>query len=200
MWDLLAKHALEVIFGVVATVTSIVAVYYARKSLQLDRESHLTDPHRSVHVFLSREAMISSLLRMYDDAEHGDCIWAQTVSMRNYPGKVRDKVLKAAGNGVTYRFIVNESSPAVDEFLRLFDPVKSAEIVRSSDNKIRVQGLSDREVVIAFPTLTTYTAVRFTDRVFVKIMRGWFDSRFETIADSEGRTAGRNPKIGDEGA
>ena len=46
---------------------------------------------------------------------------------------------------------------------------------------ISVQGLSDREVVIALPGIESYSAVLVRNPNFVKIMKNWFDARFDEM-------------------
>ena len=71
--------------------------------------------------------------------------------------------------------VIHLHSPAAVEFRALFDPIERAEVVELSGNSISMQGLSDREVVIAFPGVESYTAVLVRDKYFVGIIRSWFD-------------------------
>lgn len=61
------------------------------------------------------------------------------------------KILELAGRGVRFQMVINQHSPSAEEFCGLFDPIKGAEIIEAPNNAISMQGLSDREVVIAFP-------------------------------------------------
>ena len=140
---------------------------------------NLVENGRHAGLFLSREAMISYLLEMYDRAENGDLIWAQCIRCTDFTTEVRKKILDAAGKGVRFRMLINAHSPAADDFRTLFDPIESAEILESTDNAISMQGLSDKEVVIAFPGVESYTAVLIRDKYFTRIMRTWFSDRFE---------------------
>lgn len=133
------------------------------------------DGSRKVRLFLSREAMIKYLLEMYDHAEAGDIIWAQCVRCNDFTPKVRKKILEAAGRGVFFQMAANSHSPAVKEFRRLFDPIVEAQIIELPDIVISMQGLSDREVVIAFPGIDSYTAVLIRDKDFTKLMNRWFN-------------------------
>ena len=65
----------------------------------------------------------------------------------------------------------------MEEFRALFDPIEAAEVIEVPDNAILMQGLSDREVVIAFPGMELYTAVLVRDIYFVGIIGSWFDPR-----------------------
>lgn len=53
----------------------------------------------------------------------------------------------------------------------LFDPIEGAEVIEAQDNAISMQGLSDREVVIAFRGVESYTAVLVRAKFFVRIIR-----------------------------
>jgi hypothetical protein len=91
------------------------------------------------------------------------------------------QILKAAGRGVRFRMMVNKYSPSLDEFRALFEPIHNAELVEGKDNAISLQGLSEREVVIAFPGVDSYTAVLVRDQYFVQIIQSWFDERFQRL-------------------
>ena len=119
--------------------------------------------------------MIKYLLEMYDKAEVNDVIWAQCVRCTDFTPKVRQKILEAAGRGVRFQMIINKYSPAAEEFRTLFDPIEGAEVIEAPDNAISMQGLSDREVLIAFPGVEAYTAALVRDKYFVRIVKGWFD-------------------------
>ena len=77
--------------------------------------------------------------------------------------------------------VINKHSPAVEEFRALFDPIEGAGVIEASDNAISMQGLSDREVVIAFPGVESYTAILVRDQYFVQLIRAWFEGRIQRI-------------------
>ena len=137
----------------------------------------MLDEGRRAGLFLSREAMIEYLLQMYEKAEEGDTIWAQCIRCTDFTPAVRKQILKAAGKGVRFRMLINQHSPSVEEFHSLFDPIEGAEVVEAPDNTISLQGLSDREVVIAFAGIESYTAVLVRSMHFARIIKGWFDDR-----------------------
>jgi len=58
---------------------------------------------------------------------------------------------------------IDKHSPAAEEFHGLFDPIEGAEIIEAPDNAISMQGLSNRELVIAFPGVESYMAVIVRD-------------------------------------
>jgi hypothetical protein len=181
MLRFLSQYGLEILFGTISAMTSVLAIYYARQSNRLAQQLTLRDARRSVEVFLTREVMIGSLLAQYTAAKSDEEIWAHTVGLQNYPGDVHDRILSAASKGVTFRLIVDVGSPGLTEFLKLFEPIRQAAIVGAHDNKLRVQGLGKREVIIALPTLTTYTALRITDENFVALVKDWYDRKWATL-------------------
>lgn len=178
MGSFLTNNIVNIVFGITTLITSAIALYYRRLEHRR-RVEHVLEEGRKVGLFLSREAMIQYLLQMYDKAEAGDVIWAQCVRCTNFTSKVRNKILEAAGRGVKFRMVINQYSPAVEEFRALFEPIEGAQVTTSPDNEISLQGLSDREVVIAFPGIETYTAVLVRDQYFVGIIKTWFKKRLE---------------------
>ena len=71
--------------------------------------------------------------------------------------------------------VVNQHSPATEEFSALFDPIEGAEDIKAPDNAISMQGLSDHELVIAVPGVEPYSAMLIRDKYFVGIVKSWFD-------------------------
>lgn len=178
MGAFLSQNIVSIIFGITTVITSVIALRYKRLDHEL-RVERILDDGRRAGLFLSREAMIKYLLEMYDQAETGDVIWAQCVRCTDFTPEVRTKILEAAGRGVRFLMVINKHSPAAEEFRGLFDPIEGAEIIEAPDNAISMQGLSDREVVIAFPGVESYTAVLVRDKYFVGIVRRWFDRHAE---------------------
>ena len=178
MKNFLSENIVNIIFGITTVISSAIALHYRRLEHRQQVEK-VVDEGRRAGLFLSREAMIKYLLQMYDKAEEGDVIWAQCVRCTDFTPAVRKKILKAAGKGVRFRMLINQHSPAVEEFHTLFDPIEGAEVVEAPDNAISLQGLSDREVVIAFPGVESYTATLIRSTHFVRIIKVWFDGRFD---------------------
>jgi hypothetical protein len=172
------QNIISIIFGITTVFTSVIALRYKRLEHE-QRVERIMDEGRKVGLFLSREAMIKYLLEMYDLAKAGDVIWAQCVRCTDFTPDVRKKILEAAGRGVRFQMVINQHSPAVEEFRALFAPIEGAEVIESPDNAISMQGLSDREVVIAFPGMESYTAVFIRDPYFVRILWTWSNKRLE---------------------
>jgi hypothetical protein len=158
MGSFIVNNIVSIIFGITTLLTSMLALHYKRLEHRQTVEQVLNEG-RKVGLFLSREAMIKYLLEMYDQAQAGDVIWAQCVRCTDFTPEVRKKILEAAGRGVRFQMVINQHSPAAEEFRALFAPIASAEVIESPDNAISMQGLSNREVVIAFPGMESYTAV-----------------------------------------
>jgi hypothetical protein len=171
-WDLTVK----VVLGIATIILSIVALHYKRLEHRKKVEE-IVDGNAKIALFISRQSMLKHLLGMYERASSGDEIWGQCVSCNDYSQGVRDKVLEAAGRGISYRIIANRSTSSAD-FLALFNPLKSTQVVLADDNTFRIQGLSERECVIALPSASFYAAVVFRDPEIVKIFRRWFGERF----------------------
>jgi hypothetical protein len=99
------------------------------------------------------------------------------VRCTDFTPEVPTKIMEAASRGVRFQMVINKHSPSAEEFGGLFDPIEGAEIIEAPNNAISMQGLSDREVVIAFPGVGSYTAVLVRDKYFVGIVKSWFDRR-----------------------
>ena len=78
--------------------------------------------------------------------------------------------------------VINKQLPTGEEFRALFDPIEGAGVIEAPDNAILLQGLSDREVVIAFPAMESYTTVLIRDRYFGQLIRAWFNKRVQRVA------------------
>lgn len=178
MKEFLSENIVNIIFGTTTVISSAIAIHYKRLEHRQQVEKVL-DEGRQAGLFLSRAAMIKYLLEMYDEAESGDVIWAQCVRCTDFSPTVRKQILKAAGKGVHFKMIINNYSPSLDDFQALFQPLHSAELIAGTDNAISLQGLSDKEIVIAFPGMESYTAVLIRNTYFVTIIRAWFDGRFK---------------------
>jgi hypothetical protein len=176
----LSQNIVSIIFGITTAITSIIALRYMRLEHRREVEE-VIDGGRKVKLFLSRETMIKYLLEMYDQAGEGDVIWAQCVRCVDFTPKVRTKILEAAGRGVRFQMVVYKHSPAVDDFRALFEPIENAEVIEVPGIALSLQGLSNREVVIAFPSMDSYTSVLIRDQDFVRIVKAWFDNQFDAL-------------------
>ena len=142
------------------------------------------DESEQIQLYLTREAMMKGLKNMYKSSHVGDIIWGQCVGCGAYSGDVREVVLKAASRGVGFKIILNAAAPAKDDLRTVFAPLKTAKLKEAMDNHIRIQGLSDREVIVAFPSTSAYTAVRIREPNFLSIIKSYFDKHWVAISDS----------------
>jgi hypothetical protein len=186
MGAFLSQNIVSIVFGITTVISSAIALYYQRLQHRL-AVGEVLETGRRAGLFLSREAMVRYLLQMYDEAEHGDVIWAQCVRCTDFTPAVRKQILKAAGQGVRFRMIINQYSPSLKEFQALFEPLHRAGLVEGPDNALSLQGLSDKEVVIAFPGVESYTAVLIRDRYFAQLMKTWFNARFDKLVMEKGK-------------
>ena len=180
MGAFLSQNIVSIIFGITTVITSVIALHYARLEHRREVEEEI-DGGRKVKLFLSRRAMIKYLLEMYDQAEDGDVIWAQCVRCVDFTPEVRTKILEAAGRGVSFQMVVYKHSPAVDDFRALFEPIGNADVIEVPGIALSLQGLSNREVVIAFPSMDSYTSVLIRDQDFARVIKAWFDIQFEAL-------------------
>ena len=139
----------------------------------------LEDSGKKVVLFLNRDSMIEYFVEMYEKAMQGDVIWAQGTSHTAYPKNLKEHMLRMADHGVRFEVIVNAHSPTANEFKDLLRSISTARFVERTDNVIRIQGLSDKEVIIPLPTTESYAAVVIRDTYLVTILRNWFINRFK---------------------
>jgi len=176
-----SEHVVEIVFGVVTAALSAYAIRLKIREQQQTLEG-IVGADRKASLFLSRAAMAKALVEMYSHAERGDVIWGQCIGCDEYTPDVQGLILRAASKGVRHKVIVNAYAPTLEEFRAVFDPLSTAEVVEGRDNAVRIQGLSDKEVVVSIPELARYTGLLIRDAGVVGILREWFDHRFDDIA------------------
>lgn len=163
----------QITIGAISVVLAAIALNFTirRHRLDVSRTLNVSD---YLEVFLSREKMVTYLLAMYDRVEAGDIIWGQCVSCRNYSTSVRDKVLSAAAKGAKFEIIINSKSADKRKIISIYENLKHSKVIERYDSTISIQGLSNQEVVIAFPSLTGYVAICIKRKEVVDIIRSWF--------------------------
>ena len=185
--SIIIDNIFTIIFGIMATIMSFYVLKYKKMALDYKEKEHrlqvegIIDEGRHSVLFLTRESMVNYLIGMYKNANKGDVIWGQCVGCSSYTQEVRSRILDAAGRGIRFKIIVNSFSSALADFRALYDPFQDAELVEAKDNKLRIQGLSNREVVLAFPGVDSYTSVLIRNPHFVEIVKNWFDNRFDKL-------------------
>lgn len=180
--------------GIVIAVFSVVLSYIvAKRQINIAKQGYefqleeakqrveKTFVNGNIEVYLSRDAAIKGILRNYEEAEPGDCIWTQCVGCGDYGNEIKSLILGCAARGVKQKLILNATGPAIDELISLYKPLKNAIFITADDNALRIQGISDKLVIFSFRNLYTYTGVKIRDKEIVRILRDWFDCRFEEV-------------------
>lgn len=161
-------------------VSTCFAIYYKRKEYKATID-HIIQVSGKLTVYTTREKMLEHLHAMYAEAKAGEIIWGQNVSGNIY-GDVSGPIATAAARGVQFQMIftadIDEPTNQKRDLKQLFTILNSAVVIRS-DNDVRIQGLSDREVVIALPSNSKYIAILIKDEAVVRALRFWFLSRFK---------------------
>lgn len=180
MQALTIDRIVAIFFGITTLVTSVIALRYT--SLDHKRKvEEVVGTGRQATMFLSRNSMLKEMLAMYDRSEKDDVIWVQCVGCGDYSSSVRSKVLEAAGKGVRFKLIMNSYAPAIDQLRSIFEPLSSADLLEGQDNTLRIQGLSNKEVIIGLPGVDSYTGLRIRDVYLVAMIKDWYDTRFKRL-------------------
>lgn len=169
------------IFLLLTTIVSTCfAIYYKKKEYKAVVD-HTIQVSGKLTVYTTREKMLEHLHAMYAEAKAGEIIWGQSVSGNIY-GDVSGPIATAAARGVKFQMIftadIDQPSNRKRDLKQLFTILNGAVVIRK-DNDVRIQGLSDREAVIALPGSAKYIAILIKDEAVVRALRFWFLSRFE---------------------
>lgn len=184
IYTFIKEHGLTVLFGVVSAITSIIAARYRMLEYQKKIEE-VAGEGRQATIFLSRAAMLKQLLRMYVEAKSGEVVWGQCVGCSDYSSQVRIRISEAASRGVTFRMIINRYAPSRAELAALYTSLRGASVVEGLDNALRIQGVSDREVILGLPAVDSYTGVLIRDEFTVRLLHHWFDERFNQLLEDQ---------------
>ena len=171
-WSLL----IDALLLIITFVSTAAAIYYAHKSYKQNVEGTINISQK-LTVFQNRDSMVQYLHTMYLRAETSDVIWGQSMSGRHY-GDVQSKIMDAASRGVHFKMIFNAQAQTINQIEGIFRSLKSADVIALDDNKIRIQGLSNKEVVISLSDNMHYYAIAIRDEAVVEVLREWFDTRF----------------------
>ncbi len=180
MIDFIEENILTIIFGLIASITSIISIKYIKKEHDVT-VNKMIEVKDLASLYLTRDSMVKHMLIMLDEANAGDTIWGQCVGCSNYTDIVQEKSFDAVSRGAKFKVIVDKSAGAYEEFTRLLTSVKNTEVIGSDDNVLRIQGLSDREIIMGFRNVNSYVGVSIKNKYFVSILKNWFDNRFEEI-------------------
>jgi len=157
-------------------ISTIFAIYYKRKEYKVitNRTIRISS---LITIYETREAMLKGLHQMYDIAQPNDIIWGQSVSGRNY-GSVVDKISLAASRNVRFKFLFNKNASVINQIKDVFCTISTAQIKESEGNIVRIQGLSEKQVIIAISDYSSYIGLQISDPTIVCIFKEWFDKRF----------------------
>jgi phosphatidylserine/phosphatidylglycerophosphate/cardiolipin synthase-like enzyme len=185
---------ISVLAGILGVVIAVVALLYARRQTLIAKQSfdlQIEDTRRKleqavgderlVQLYLTREATVRAMLKNYNEATSGDVIWSQCVGCGDYGTDTKSIILGAAARGVDFKLIVNANSSTIKDMRQLYAPLKNAELIEATDSNIRIQGISDKVVIIAFRSIDSYTGLKIRDPHLVKIFEEWFDNRFTSL-------------------
>lgn len=176
IWGIELSDWINVVLVIITAISVISAIYFKKKEYMLANEQR-TKISGKLELFYNREAMLEYLRTMYDRATEKDIIWGQSITGRNY-GNVGDKILNAAARGVHYKMIFNKNAHSINQVINLFNAVDTAEVIELEDNNVRIQGLSNKEVMIAISSKSDYYGLLIKDESLVHLFREWFDARF----------------------
>jgi len=174
---------LTILSTVLAIGLTIFTAYLKRKEYKASVEK-IIEISKNLTVFTSRDSMLKHLHSMYDKAVSGDIVWGQSVTGGIY-GDISGKIVTAAARGVKYEMIFNSDvvkkkhTDLKHELESILKTVNSTVKLRD-DNDVRIQGLSDKEVVIALPTTNAYSAVLIKDSAVVRALHFWFNTRYNS--------------------
>jgi hypothetical protein len=178
MREFVLENLVSIIFGITSTVLATSSlVFYLRIEKQKQRIEEVLEVG-AITLFRSREGMTRALYEMYEQARRGDEIWGQCVGCRGYFATTKDTIFKAAGDGVRFRILLNARAPGKDELRAVLELIRGAEVLEAGDNRLSIQGLTRREVIIAFPSLAAHPAIRFRDPEMVRLIGNYFDERW----------------------
>lgn len=76
--------------------------------------------------------------------------------------------------------IFNKNAHTINQVIDLFKTVDTAEVVELENNNVRLQGLSNKEVMIAISTERDYFGVLIKDENIVRLFYDWFEARFNS--------------------
>lgn len=180
-----AETIIPIIISLALLITNIISVIVATHFKRKEYKTNIDDVlklNEKITVFLSHTKMLEYLHSMYSNALPGEIIWGQSVSGNIY-GDANEKIVSAATRGVKFEIIFNSDIPNVTnykkELINLFT-VLNGDVKLKNDNDIRIQGISTKEVVVAFPTNRRYIAILIKDKPVVMVLRNWFLSRFHS--------------------
>ncbi len=169
---------LAIIFGILTIMLSIIAIRLQVKQYKKDTEE-LVRIGNFFEIYTTRESLKNALQQMYYDAEKGDVIWGQCVGCSNYFDNLYELLLKKSIEGVKFRVIVNSSNG--NELIKLFSNIATAETRQSNNVKIRLHGLSSKQLIFSFKSISGMAAIKVFDEELINIVRNDFEVRWDKL-------------------
>lgn len=166
---------LAIIFGVSTFILSIVAIRLQVKQYKLDTE-RLLSVGGFFEIYTTRESLKDALRKMYYTATKDDVIWGQCVGCSNYFENLYELLLKKSMEGVKFKVIINSNSDS--ELLELFSNINTAETKLSNNVKIRLHGLSNKQLIFSFKSISGMAAIKVFDNNLIDIIRNDFETRW----------------------
>lgn len=174
-----------IIFGIISAVLAILTVALGIITYRLQKRQYNKDLENVIRiknffeVYTTRDALTDALQSMYYAAEKGDTIWGQCVGCSNYFDNLHELLLKKSIEGVSFKVIINSKSDG--ELEKLFAPLDNAETKTCDNVKIRLHGLSDKQLIFSFKSVNGMAAIKVFDENLISIIRKDFEMRFHDL-------------------
>lgn len=169
---------LAIIFGISTVVLSIIAIRLQKKQFNKDIEE-LIKVGNFFEIYTSRESLKNALQQMYYDAKENDIIWGQCIGCSNYFDNLYELLLKKSMEGVRFKVIINSNSD--NELEELFSKLTTAETKKSNNVKIRLHGLSNKQLIFSFKSINGMAAIKIYDENLITIVRNDFEARWSKL-------------------
>jgi hypothetical protein len=169
---------LAIVFGVSTVVLSIIAIRLQIKQYNKDVED-LARVGNFFEIYTTREALKNALQQMYYDAESDDTIWGQCVGCSNYFENLYELLLRKSTEGVKFKVIINSNSDG--ELEKIFSHIDTAKTKKSKNVKIRLHGLSNKQLILSFKSVSGMAAIKVYDVNLINIIRNDFEMRWNTL-------------------
>lgn len=168
---------LAIVFGLATIFLSVVAIRLQIKTYKKDVEA-INKYQGFFAVYTSRDSLKAGIKALYTDAVNHDIIWGQCIGCSNYFENLHEMIFKKSIEGVSFQVIINANSPNKEQMIQLFSLIQTAKTKTSNNVKIRLHGLSNKQVIISFSSLTGMVALHFYSQTIVEIIKSYFDQNW----------------------
>lgn len=169
---------LAIIFGISTIVLSVIALKLQIKQYKKDTED-LISVGKFFEIYTTRESLKNALQQMYYDAEKEDVIWGQCIGCSNYFENLYELLLKKSIEGVKFKVIVNSKSD--NDLVELFSNISTAETKLCDNVKIRLHGLSNKQLIFSFKSVSGMAAIKVFDENLINIIKQDFERRWNEL-------------------